>query len=348
MHIEGRRRVSVVIVNYRTPEHAVQCVRSLAAHRGSLDLDVMLVDNASGDGSPEKMREGLADLLASGFVTVLDLPHNGGFGWGNNQAILRLLARPEPPEYILLANPDCEVEDIAITALVDELDKHPRCAAAGSQLVNPDGSLSGSAFRFHGIGTEFVRGTRLPRLHGLLGIKPVLITADEPVEADWVTGACCLMRTEALRECGLFDDGFFLYFEEVELMYRMRRAGWSMRHVPASRVMHIGGASTGLREGKVLTGPSFPPYWFRSRRRYFALTRGRSVAFFASLAWLAGNAVGSLVGLLRPSSRNLQAKADRRQLFETGLRALPNDSVAAISSANDPVDRPPAWMGFQQ
>lgn len=344
---ERRGSVAVIVVNYRTPDLAVTCVRTLAAERSHLPgLEVMLVDNASGDGSAERMRSGLSDLIDSGFVTLLPLTINGGFGWGNNQALLRLTARPAAPEFVMLLNPDCEVERGAICSLVDELRAHPRCGVAGSQLVNPDGSLSGSAFRFHSVGTEFVRGARLSTLHRLLGVSPVLIQSEVPVEADWLTGAACMFRVEALAEVGLFDHGFFLYFEEVELSHRLQCAGWRARFVPASRIMHVGGAATGVREAKAVSAASVPPYWYQARRRYFARAYGVKTAFAANLAWLAGDWLARMLGLVLPSRRDPKAPADRAQFLATGVRTIASDDVPAIARIGDPIDQPPAWMSF--
>lgn len=340
--------VAVIIVNYRTPDLAVACVRSLVAERAYLPrLEVMLVDNASGDGSAESMGAALSDLVDSGFVTLLPLSLNGGFGWGNNQALLRLTARAAPPEFVMLLNPDCEIEVGAIRCLVDEMRAQPRCGVTGSQLVNPDGSLSGSAFRFHSVATELIRGSRVPTLHRLLGIAPVLVQSDVPVDVDWVTGAACLFRTEALAGIGLFDDGFFLYFEEVELMHRLKRAGWRARHVPASRIMHVGGVSTGVRDEQPIGTPSFPPYWYRSRRRYFVRTRGGGVGLAASLAWLVGDAFARLLAMVFLGRRDPSDGADRAQLRASGLRAVGSDKIAAVTRVGDPIDQPPAWMKFE-
>ena len=114
-----------------------------------------------------------------------------------------------------------------------------------------------------------------------------------------------LLRRDALRETGLFDDGFFLYFEEVELMQRMRCAGWQIWSEPGSRVKHIGGASTGVEES--LRPRARPGYWYRSRKRYFALVGGRTYALAANLAWLAGYALIGLPRLILSSASRLRA-----------------------------------------
>lgn len=337
--------VSVIIVNYRTPEYATQCVQSLVPERIAIpSLEVVLVDNASGDNSVSIMSEGLTDLISGGFVKLLPLEINGGFGWANNQALLMLMAREQPPEFVMLLNPDCTIEPSAVQLLLHELLVNDKCAAAGSQLLNPDGSWTGSAFRFPTIGREFVRGVGIGMVGRLLGIAPTLITIDASCEADWVTGASCLLRTNALAGEGLFDHGFFLYFEEVELMFRLRQAGWTIRHVPESRVFHIGGASTGLREGRALSAPSFPMYWFQSRRRFLTLAYGQLGAWMANLAWIAGVSIGRLRGMLSPSKAAPADIADTRQMLIHGLWPDKSDSTRAITRVGDPVGRSPYWM----
>ena len=307
-------------------------------------LEVVLVDNASGDNSPSIMSNGLTDLIHEGFVKLMPLDLNGGFGWANNQALLMLSAREQPPEFVMLLNPDCTIEPLAIRFLLDELFSSKNCAVAGSQLLNPDGSWTGSAFRFPTIGRELVRGARMEMLGRLLGIAPTLVTSDASCEADWVTGASCLIRTSALVSDGLFDDGFFLYFEEVELMFRFRKAGFTIRHVPASRVFHIGGASTGLREGKALSMPSFPLYWFQSRRRFLTLAYGPFRAGLSNIAWLLGVSIGWLRSVLDRSKAVHSDMADMRLMFIHGLWSENTDSKRAIVRIGDTVGRPPYWM----
>lgn len=340
---------AVVMVNYRTPDESIASIRSLVAERDHVpDLSVMLVDNASGDGSVDILNLGLADLIADGFVTLLPLALNGGFGWANNQAMLRLFAGEERPDFIMALNPDSIIEPGAIKALIDDMTDHPRCGACGSLLLNPDGSTAGSAFRDHSIASEFVRGTRSYRIGRVLGIKSVAIEADEAVDVAWVAGAACLFRSAALEDAGLFDDGFFLYFEEVELLHRLRRHGWSVRYVPASRVMHIGGASTGVRSGDGPKTKALPRYWFESRRRYLVRTSGAFTLFWANLAWLAGDVLAGVTSLLSPSRRTISSgSGDRRQLLASGMIARPQDKLGAVARIGDRVDQPPRWQSFK-
>ncbi|WP_174273457.1 glycosyltransferase family 2 protein [Sphingomonas bacterium] len=337
------RRIAVVIVNYRTAELALGALASLDAERTrEPGLEVVIVDGGSGDGSADRLRAGLRAPRYAGWTSLLALEINGGFGWANNQAMLRLMQSGTPPDYIHLLNPDTRIEPGAVASLADALDAHRRCGAVGSLLLEPDGSPSGSAFAFITPRRELARGAKLGLADRLLRLPPYAI--EQPAsEVDWVTGASVMLRAEALREAGLFDTGFFLYFEEMELMARIRRAGWTIRHEPASRVVHVGGAATGINGSRPTSRrPPLPAYWYESRRRFFTLGGGRSLALASSLGWLAGHAA-LLARRLVGSGRDHPIVArDARRLLLHGL--VPKRATPAFPRWNDPPGAPPAWM----
>lgn len=324
--------VAVVIVNYRTPDLALRCVAALAGEREFVTgLHVVVVDGGSGDGSADALRIALAVPRFADWVELLALPINGGFGWANNQAILRLLQRDTAPAYIHLLNPDAKIEPGALNLLLGELEHFSSAGACGSRLVDEEGRTLGSAFRFPTPCREFARGLRTGTLTRLFGIRDMVIWTDTAMEVDWVTGASVLFRSAALRQTGLFDDGFFLYFEEVELMWRLRRAGWGIRHVPASRVLHIGGASTGVGDDRGQRRQRLPDYWYQSRRRFFVLCYGPLLALFGSALWLIGYALWLV-----------------RAMLWGGADAVPNEGrdhlrLGLIPRARDQRRSAPSW-----
>jgi len=334
-HLEGRMAdrtpdVVAVIVNYRTPELALQCVATLADERLRVPgLRAVVVDGGSCDGSVEILRAGLGDPRFSGWSKLLALPINGGFGWANNQAILRLLQGDSSPAFIYVLNPDAKIEPDALLLLLTELREFPKAAACGSRLVDDDGRVLGSAFRFPTPLREFARGLRTPKIARWFGFKDTMIDADAALEVDWVTGASVLFRSEALRQTGLFDDGFFLYFEEVELMWRLRRAGWSVRHAPASRVLHIGGAATGGGGDA-------------EQRRRRLLCYGRVRTVFAGTMWLMGHALW-LVRMTVGRRADAVAKEGRDHL-RLGLIPRARDRRRSVPSWNAPPGAEAAWM----
>jgi N-acetylglucosaminyl-diphospho-decaprenol L-rhamnosyltransferase len=336
--------VAAVIVNYRTADLAIKSLQALDRERALLpNLRAIIVDGGSDDGSAERLRQTLDHPDFSKWTDFLPLSFNGGFGWANNQAILTLWQREEEPEFIFLINPDAEIALGALVQLVNLLRLNPKAAAVGSQLLEPDGSETGSAFRFPSIGRELLRGSRTFSIGKLMGIKPVNIASKDSCRVDWVTGASVLFRNAALRQTGPFDDGFFLYFEEVELMHRLKRAGWEIWYEPNSRVMHIGGAATGVSSAEQTSRKPLPAYWFASRRRYFALSHGRIGTLFAGLAWLTGHALWRIRTWLGLGDRTVETPFERRDLLNHGLAPSPADLVASIPSSDSKPGQMPAW-----
>ena len=333
--------LAVVIVNYATPELTMRSVAALARERKLLPkLKALVVDGGSPDQSADLLGRQLDADDYRDWVTFLPLSLNGGFGWANNQAVLKLSREGRPPDFIHFLNPDTEVRAGAVLALAEELQAHPKCAAAGSQLLNADKSLAASAFRFPSAGRELIGAAHSEKLGRLLGIPTTVVSSAESIEVDWVTGASFMVRAEALQESGLFDDGFFLYFEEVELMHRFRLRGWSVRHVPESRVSHFEGAATGV--GGANVERPLPSYWYQSRRRYFGLTGGRAAVLASGVSALAGYAIASVKQLAR---RNMGSKAFRaRDLIRLGFLPTAADVRPSAPKWGDAPGSLPAWM----
>ncbi|MDO6413269.1 glycosyltransferase family 2 protein [Sphingomonas sp. BIUV-7] len=341
------RSIAIVMVNYRTPELALAALASVAGERAAEPgLRAILVDGGSGDGSSETLAAALHGSSLAEWVQLLALPLNGGFGWANNQAIQRLLQGHDPPDYIHLLNPDTRIETGAVSRLADVLDRNARCGAVGSLLLEPDGSPSGSAFAFPSVRRELIRGGRMAILERLFAKGRLVSFGEAADEVEWATGASVMMRAAALRGSGLFDTGFFLYFEEVELMWRMRRAGWSIRHEPASRIVHVGGAATGVNGSRpTALRPKLPAYWYASRRRFLALTGSRGRAVAASAAWLAGHGLLMARRMIGSAKQHAIVERDARSLLKNGLLPTVRDRKAAVARWDDPPGEPPAWMG---
>ncbi len=337
-----RAPVTVIIVNYRTPDLTLAAVAALAEERAELpELRAVVVDGGSGDGSADRLRQGLCDFP---WVDFLALELNGGFGWANNQGILHAMAGSRRPEFIHLLNPDTLVGRGAVSALMTTMAAHPKCAAAGSQLLDSTGARTGSAFRFPSVAREFFRGGQMNRVGKLLGVADAIVRPAETAPVDWVTGASVMLRVAALREVGLFDTGFFLYFEEVELMHRLTVAGWDILTVPASRVVHVGGVATGMADKELHQRTTIPDYMFASRRRYFARTSGATPAANASRAWLAGNRLLRIVKALGINRDRPSADAERAGLLRHGVAVTPADLKPAITHLDDAIGTPPAWL----
>lgn len=226
-------RLAIIIVNYNGRGHLEGCLASLAAHPPAVSHDIVVVDNASTDGSADIAREQTG-------VRVIDLPSNVGFSAGNNAGI-----RASGGELILLLNSDTLVGDGAIDALVARLDATPSAAIAGPRLVDAAGDPELSFGSMISPWVE-VRQKALVSLHAR-GFAPVSrwvarATSTERF-VDWISGACLLVRRNAAEAAGLLDERFFLYTEDVDFCASVRAAGWKVLFTPASTIVHLRGRS---------------------------------------------------------------------------------------------------------
>ena len=275
-----------IIVNYRTAPMTIRAteaaLRAMEGIRGSITI----IDNDSQDGSYAHLT---GEVTARGWdrdgrVRVLQSGHNGGFGAGVNFAIRAGLPDCSTPDYVYLLNSDAFPAPDAVRRLLDHLEAHPQAGLAGSYLHGPEGEPHQTAFRFPGILSEFEGGARTGPISRLLErYRVAMPIPDRAGPVDWTAGASLMIRRRMLDETGLFDEGYFLYYDEVDLCLRARRRGWQTHYVPESRVMHLGSVSTGMK-----AWDRVPRYWFDSRLRYFVKSHGIVHATSATAALIAG------------------------------------------------------------
>jgi N-acetylglucosaminyl-diphospho-decaprenol L-rhamnosyltransferase len=279
----------IVIVNYRTPDLTINCLRSLAPEILLVPtIRVVVVDNDSGDSSAELISAAIATEGWGDWVSFLASGHNGGYAFGNNLVIRPALESSCPPAYFLLLNPDTIIRPGAIQALIDFMNEHPNAGIAGSRLEDLDNTPQCSAFRFHSLMSELDSGLRLGPVTKLLSkwvtAPPV---SDQPCQADWVAGASMIVRREVFQSVGLLDEEYFMYFEEVDFCLRANSAAWPCWYVPQSRVVHFVGQSSGVTDTK-RPPKRLPKYWFDSRQRYFLKNHGWPYAALADALWILG------------------------------------------------------------
>ena len=299
-------KLAVIILNWRTPAMTLDAATAAIVELQRLEEPwrLIIVDNDSQDGSFETMTQQVDSHRWNGVagwehVEVIASGRNGGFGAGNNYGIVHALGSEDPPEYVHILNSDAFPDPRSVEHLVDYLDAHPDVAIAGSYIHGTDGQPHVTAFRFPSLGSEIEGSLRLGVISRLLADSVVPIgIPPRTQEVDWLAGASMMIRASVIREVGMFDETFFLYFEETDLCRRVREAGHKIVYVKESSVAHIGSASTGMKTWKRV-----PDYWFDSRRHYFIKNHGW--AYFAAAT--AALAVGTGIWDVR---RRIQKKPD--------------------------------------
>ncbi len=283
-------KLLTVILNYRTGEMTLDAARAALVASAPVDggTRVEIVDNDSRDGSFARMRD-TVERESWERVDVVESGRNGGFGAGNNHAMRRALAGDDPPDFIYLLNSDAFPAPDAITELLTYLEAHPEVGIAGSYIHGVDGQPHLTAFRFPSLGSEVVGSLRVGLVERLLPERelPIQPMPPESQPVDWLAGASMMIRREVLESIGLFDETFFLYFEETDLCRRAALAGWPTHYVVESRVAHVGHASTGLKD---LSEP-MPRYWFDSRLHYFRKNHGRGYTWAANSLGALGHSI---------------------------------------------------------
>jgi N-acetylglucosaminyl-diphospho-decaprenol L-rhamnosyltransferase len=226
--------VSVVLVTYESAEDLAACLATLPAAAGPHELEVVVVDNASRDGSAE-----IARRLG---VKVLENPANLGL----SRAIDLGAAATDAP-WLLLVNPDTRLAPGALARLLATAAADPTIGCVGPHLRNSDGSEYPTGRRFPSIlvgALHAALGTVWPGNPATRHYHMADLDRSRPVPVDWVSGACMLLRREAYEAAGRFDAGYFMYFEEMDLCLRLARAGWRVVYDPGAEVTHILGGST--------------------------------------------------------------------------------------------------------
>jgi N-acetylglucosaminyl-diphospho-decaprenol L-rhamnosyltransferase len=279
-------KLAVIIVNYKTAGLVKQCLESLLKELAAIDGRVIIVDNCSPDDSAASLRDWIARHDDPHVVQLIDSKFNGGFSAGNNLGI-----RAVDADYYLLLNSDTIVRPGALTILLQTAESHLEAGIISPRLEWPDETPQQSCFRYLSPISEFIDTAQTGPITAALSRFDVPVPVTENiVRPDWTSFACVLVRAELIEEIGLMDEGFFMYFEDVEFCRRARRAGWEIVHNPKVKVIHLQGSSSSFNQS-ALERKRLPPYYYASRTRYFYLAYGRFGLTLANLMWLLGRCV---------------------------------------------------------
>lgn len=292
--------LSVIIVNWNTRDLLLQCLRGIYAADVTdprLDIEVIVVDNASTDDSVQAVRQQFSQ------IHIIENTENVGFARANNQAI----ARSHAP-YILLLNSDTEVLPGALHRLTEYMKANPDVGAVGPKILNPDRTLQTSCFRFPTVAREFWYLLHLDRIWPFVQYQMERWEQDRPRPVNVLLGACLLLRRDALDDAGLLDENFFMYSEEVDLCYRLHQKGWKLCWVPDAEIVHYGGQST------TKVAPEMFLQLYRSKVKYFYKHYGRLYAWlYKAVLFLV-----SLPRVLLPFASRLNLSVHRREYRAVG------------------------------
>lgn len=285
------KRVAIIVVHLHGFDITHGCLCSLAASSNT-NFDVVLVDNGSTDGSAGLLK------AAHPHVAVLRSPHNAGFAGGNNLGMQYALTKGY--ELVLLLNNDTFVSPGFLEPLLRYLDANPAVAAVQPKIFfhhNRRKLWSAGSFYNKALGFTYTRGLNK-------GDQPVY---DTPVRVDWISGCALLLRSAVLRQTGLFDPNMFLYFEDADLSFRIRRAGYMLAFVPASVIYHIAGAS-GKKEGRKNTVLPFV-YYYNLRNRIWFLKKYSAWYLLPTVVLANSFYIGALMGFFLLRGRIAKFKA---------------------------------------
>jgi GT2 family glycosyltransferase len=259
--------LSIILVNWNTRDLLRDCLASVYQQEPDIELEVWVVDNASGDGSAGMARQQFPQ------ARLIENPENLGFARANNQALA--LARGR---YLMLLNTDTLARPGAFRRMVRFADAQADAGVVGCRLLNADGSLQPSWAGFPTLWSEMAgRNVRRRRLAS---------KSELAWEVDWVGGACLMARRQALHEVGLLDESFFMYSEEVDWCLRMRRRGWKVYYLETAEVVHLGGGSARRASAAQLTR------LYDSKLRFFRKHYGQAQARLLQGGLLASSAFG--------------------------------------------------------
>lgn len=318
-------KVSIVTISFNTRDLLKKSLASVFESPCQHELEVIVVDNNSHDGSCEMLQKEFPQ------VQLIANKENIGFAAACNQA-----QNIATGNYLILLNSDAWLEHRAIDNAVDFMEKHPESGITGGHLVRPDGGWAPSARRFPSVLNKLLVMSGLSDKfpHSQLFGRPDYTHQphDRVFEVDWVPGAFTIFRSSLLKGLGMFDERFYMYFEEVDLCLRAKKAGWKVHFNPASRVVHIGGASSAKRSDEDFedSGAQLMKFRVRSEVLYFRKNHGLPSVVSNLGSELGWNALVYTYNLRSNSERCRKKRRVARSTMSHILQALKDTKLGAL------------------
>jgi len=281
--ITGSYELAIVVLNYKTPDLVIDCLKSIEGQINEQAHRVVVVDNCSADDSADKIEAAVEAHSWSDWVSVVRSPVNAGFAAGNNVGIKSIDA-----DLYLLLNSDTIVREGAINTLLSTMSEHADVDMLGPQLEWPDGKSQISTFRYRTPISEMMYAAKL----GLLGrIFPNHVVARElgefEVGLDWVSFACIAIRKRVFESVGLLDERYFMYFEDMAMCRKATRAGFIIAYQPEAHVVHLRGGSSPVKE-QTIQRKRRPAYYYAARSHYLRSSYGFIGFVLGNILWTVG------------------------------------------------------------
>ncbi len=297
-------KVLVVITSYRAKELTLDCLRSLEGEVKAIPgMKVGICDNGNEDDTAEVLKHAIKQNGWEDWAYVKSVMPNRGFSGGNNVILRDALTGSDAPDYFLLLNADTIVHPGAIADLLAVARKRLDVGIFCPGLESLDGESQVSCFRYKTPLSEMLEAANTGLLTKLFANweVPMRPVSDTPIEMEWGSFACALIRKQVFLDVGVLDEGYFLYFDDIDYCRSARKAGWDILYWPSSRVIHIVGQSNPVVEN-TKRRERRPEYWYISRSWYYTKFYGKTGLLAANLLWIAGRSVS----LLREFAGNKQ------------------------------------------
>jgi N-acetylglucosaminyl-diphospho-decaprenol L-rhamnosyltransferase len=272
--------LSIIIVNWNSRDYLQKCIASILKWESDIEYEIVVIDSGSFDGAGEMLRRCYPQ------VRFIQSEANLGFAKANNAAFDVSRGRN-----ILFLNPDTEVDGCAVGALCDWLDSLPNAAVVGAKLLNSDRSIQTTCIRTFPtimnqlLDTSLLRNS-FPRA-GMWGAAALFAKGDAPSEVDAVSGACLMIKRLVFEKIGLFSTDYFMYSEDIDLCFKVHKAGWKIYYVPMAVIVHHGGASSSRAGLSVFSSVMM----LESRWRFFRKTRSQGYCLLYRLAICCGSII---------------------------------------------------------
>ena len=274
----------IVIINYKTADLVIDCLKTVLPQLQT-NQSVVVVDNDSQDGSADVIAHWLSES-GQGKIDLIRSPLNSGFSGGNNLGIKHKKAQ----NYLLL-NSDTLLRENALSELLRTAAEFPDAGMVSPRLEWPDSTPQISCFRFHNPISEFIYAASTGPITKLLKRWDVPLDIESSLSfPEWTSFACVLVKAEVIDRVGLMDDGYFLYYEDVDYCRMAKNEGLNIVNNPSARVVHLRGGSSDVKKN-ISTKRRLPKYYYASRSRYFAKHYGVLGLVLTNLMWHSGRII---------------------------------------------------------